>query len=153
VRRCHTCRAQSPDPYSAPLPGEWAERLGACSFLGLCLVRVFRCAQAEVLAPCHQPRFPGVLSSVWPATAPSVHHQLLAHGCIAPACRHATPSPAAPRREEALVGACSHFVAARLGREFVEPAPWSLEDVFPDTSARTPTVFILSPGAPVSRAA
>ena len=44
------------------------------------------------------------------------------------------------------MGSCSQFVAAHLGREFVEPAPWILEDVFPDTSARTPTIFILSPG-------
>jgi dynein heavy chain len=44
------------------------------------------------------------------------------------------------------VAACSKYVAAALGREFVEPAPWTLEDVFPDTSCRVPTAFILSPG-------
>lgn len=44
------------------------------------------------------------------------------------------------------MAACSKYVAAALGREFVEPAPWTLEDVFPDTSCRVPTVFILSPG-------
>ncbi len=44
------------------------------------------------------------------------------------------------------MAACSKYVAAALGREFVEPAPWTLEDVFPDTSCRVPTAFILSPG-------
>ncbi len=44
------------------------------------------------------------------------------------------------------MAACSKYVASALGKEFVEPTPWTLEDVFPDTSSRVPTVFILSPG-------
>jgi hypothetical protein len=39
------------------------------------------------------------------------------------------------------------YVAAKLGPEFTEPPPWTLDDVFPDTSCRTPIIFILSTGA------
>jgi dynein heavy chain len=49
-------------------------------------------------------------------------------------------------REEKTVFAAQAFVAAQLGKQFTEPAPWTLEDVFPDTSARTPVIFILSTG-------
>lgn len=41
----------------------------------------------------------------------------------------------------------TQYVANRLGAEFTEPPPWSLDDVFPDTTARTPIIFILSTGA------
>lgn len=50
-------------------------------------------------------------------------------------------------REEKLVFACAQYVAGKLGTEFTEPPPWSLDDVFPDTSCRTPIIFILSTGA------
>lgn len=35
----------------------------------------------------------------------------------------------------------------KLGSEFTEPAAWTLDDVFPDTTCRTPVIFILSTGA------
>jgi dynein heavy chain len=50
-------------------------------------------------------------------------------------------------REEKLIFACSQYVGTKLGGEFTEPAPWTLDDVFPDSSCRTPTIFILSTGA------
>ncbi|EFJ52606.1 dynein heavy chain 7 [Volvox carteri f. nagariensis] len=50
-------------------------------------------------------------------------------------------------REEKLIFACAQYVAGKLGTEFTEPPPWSLDDVFPDTSCRTPIIFILSTGA------
>ncbi|KAG2448089.1 hypothetical protein HYH02_007114 [Chlamydomonas schloesseri] len=50
-------------------------------------------------------------------------------------------------REEKLIFACAQYVAGKLGYEFTEPPPWSLDDVFPDTSCRTPIIFILSTGA------
>ncbi|GFR44385.1 hypothetical protein Agub_g5605 [Astrephomene gubernaculifera] len=50
-------------------------------------------------------------------------------------------------REEKLTFACAQYVAGKLGTEFTEPPPWSLDDVFPDTSCRTPIIFILSTGA------
>ncbi|KAI8465887.1 MAG: dynein heavy chain 7 [Monoraphidium minutum] len=50
-------------------------------------------------------------------------------------------------REEKLSSACTQYAAARLGPAFAEPAPWTLEEVFADTSARTPVIFILSTGA------
>lgn len=50
-------------------------------------------------------------------------------------------------REEKLIFACSQYVAGKLGSEFTEPPPWALDDVFPDTSCRTPIIFILSTGA------
>ena len=43
-----------------------------------------------------------------------------------------------------LSGEC---VGAVLGREFTEVAPWTLDDVFPDSSAQTPIIFVLSTGA------
>lgn len=50
-------------------------------------------------------------------------------------------------REEKLIFACAQYVSDKQGREFTEPPPWTLDDVFPDTSARTPIIFILSTGA------
>ncbi|KAG1679671.1 hypothetical protein FOA52_006190 [Chlamydomonas sp. UWO 241] len=50
-------------------------------------------------------------------------------------------------REEKLIFACSQYVGTKLGAEFTEPAPWTLDDVFPDSSCRTPIIFILSTGA------
>jgi hypothetical protein len=52
-------------------------------------------------------------------------------------------------REEKLVFACQAYVAAQLGKQFTEPAPWTLDDVFPETSAKTPVIFILSTGGHV----
>lgn len=49
-------------------------------------------------------------------------------------------------REEKLQFACGKYVEEKLGKQFVEPEPWSLDDVFPDTSARTPIIFVLSTG-------
>jgi hypothetical protein len=39
------------------------------------------------------------------------------------------------------------YAAARLGPAFTEPAPWTLDDVFADTSAKAPIIFVLSAGA------
>ena len=50
-------------------------------------------------------------------------------------------------REEKVVFACAQYVSSKLGREFTEPAPWTLDDVFPDTTSSTPIIFILSSGA------
>jgi len=50
-------------------------------------------------------------------------------------------------RDEKLVFAVANYVRQAMGAEFTEPAPWRLEDVYPDTSCRTPVIFILSTGA------
>ena len=50
-------------------------------------------------------------------------------------------------REEKLIFACNQYVGIKLGPAFTEPAPWNLDDVFPDTTCRTPVIFILSTGA------
>ncbi|GBF88264.1 dynein heavy chain axonemal protein, partial [Raphidocelis subcapitata] len=50
-------------------------------------------------------------------------------------------------REEKLAFGCSQYAAAKLGPSFMEPAPWTLEEVFCDTSAQAPVIFILSTGA------
>jgi dynein heavy chain len=49
-------------------------------------------------------------------------------------------------REEKLVFAAQRYVAGKLGCEFTEPEPWTLDGVFEETSARTPIIFILSTG-------
>jgi hypothetical protein len=56
-------------------------------------------------------------------------------------------------REEKLVFAAQQYVAAKLGREFTEPEPWTLDGVFQETSARTPIIFILSTGGCCNAAA
>ncbi|KAK9823491.1 hypothetical protein WJX72_003121 [[Myrmecia] bisecta] len=50
-------------------------------------------------------------------------------------------------REEKLQFACQRYIEDTLGKAFTEPAPWNLDDIFPDTNARTPVIFILSSGA------
>ncbi|KAK3247052.1 hypothetical protein CYMTET_43439 [Cymbomonas tetramitiformis] len=50
-------------------------------------------------------------------------------------------------REEKVTMAASMYVGAKLGKEFVESKPWSLTEVFADTSSNTPVIFILSTGA------
>jgi dynein heavy chain len=50
-------------------------------------------------------------------------------------------------REEKLIFACNQYVGLKLGSAFTEPTAWTLDDVFPDTSCRTPVIFILSTGA------
>ena len=37
-------------------------------------------------------------------------------------------------------------MSAKQGPEFTEPPPWTLDDVFTDTTSRTPIIFILSTG-------
>lgn len=49
--------------------------------------------------------------------------------------------------EEVLPAKCSQYVEAMLGPEFVAPPPWTLQDIFPSTTAHAPVIFILSPGA------
>jgi dynein heavy chain len=39
------------------------------------------------------------------------------------------------------------FVGAKLGRQFTEPKPWNLFNVFKDTAPGTPIIFILTTGA------
>jgi dynein heavy chain len=50
-------------------------------------------------------------------------------------------------RLDKLVPAVYTFIVNHLGREFVEPPPFDLESSYQDSSAGTPLVFILSPGA------
>lgn len=50
-------------------------------------------------------------------------------------------------REEKLTFAILDFVGIALGKEFQEPPPTALEDVYKDTDRKTPVVFILSTGA------
>ena len=49
-------------------------------------------------------------------------------------------------RQDRLIPACSNFVQERLGKEFVDPKPTRLEDVYNDSRNTDPIIFILSPG-------
>jgi dynein heavy chain len=49
-------------------------------------------------------------------------------------------------REECFVPAAHAYVSQHLGREFTEPEPWTLDEVFEETTAKTPIVFILTTG-------
>jgi len=50
-------------------------------------------------------------------------------------------------RPEKLLFAIAQYVGEEQGTDFKEPRPWRLEDVYPDTNARGPVIFILSTGA------
>jgi dynein heavy chain len=50
-------------------------------------------------------------------------------------------------RKEKLLFAFEAFVSKTMGSNFVEPPPFKLDDVFKDSSCRTPIIFILSTGA------
>ena len=49
--------------------------------------------------------------------------------------------------EEKTVFACMHFVKEHLGAQFVQSPPVAMVDVYNDTNATTPCVFVLSQGA------
>ena len=49
-------------------------------------------------------------------------------------------------REEKVVFGMQSYVASQLGKRFTESLPWTLDDVFPDTTARIPVIFVLSTG-------
>ena len=49
-------------------------------------------------------------------------------------------------RPDKCVPAISAFVAAELGREFIEPPPFNLADCYADSSNVAPLIIILSPG-------
>ena len=54
-------------------------------------------------------------------------------------------------REEKLVGGIKEFVKKELGAKFIESPPFDLLSAFADSSASTPLIFVLSPGAdPIS---
>jgi dynein heavy chain, axonemal len=50
-------------------------------------------------------------------------------------------------REEKLLFAISEYAGTQNGPDFKEPPSWRLEDVFPDTTAHTPIILVLSTGA------
>lgn len=50
-------------------------------------------------------------------------------------------------RQEKLCAGIARYVGELHGPSFQFPPPWRLEEVFPDTTARTPIVFVLSTGA------
>lgn len=49
-------------------------------------------------------------------------------------------------RQECFVAAAHAYVSRHLGKEFTEPEPWTLDEVFEETSTKTPIIFILSTG-------
>ena len=72
------------------------------------------------------------LPAGWDDTLPTPFHRLLLLKVL---------------RHEKVVFAVANYVKGQMGSEFTEPAPWRLEDVYPDTNCRTPVIFILSTGA------
>jgi dynein heavy chain len=50
-------------------------------------------------------------------------------------------------REEKIIYSVIHFVAKTMGKEFVQAPPTNMEEVYQDTTARSPIIFILSQGA------
>lgn len=50
-------------------------------------------------------------------------------------------------REEKLVQGIKEFVKKELGERFIESPPFDLAAAFADSTATTPIIFVLSPGA------
>lgn len=49
-------------------------------------------------------------------------------------------------RQECFVPAAQQYVGQHFGKGFTEPQPWTLDQVFEESSAGTPIIFILSTG-------
>ena len=49
-------------------------------------------------------------------------------------------------RPDRVVPMVTDFVDEQLGRKFIEPPPFNLDDCYADSTATTPLLFILSPG-------
>lgn len=93
-----------------------------CAHQLVCGVRVCRHSSAE---PHQQP-----LPEPWQRLSSSFPQLLLIHLL----------------RAECFVPAAHQYVSQHLGREFTEPEPWTLNEVFEETTAKTPIVFILITG-------
>lgn len=46
-----------------------------------------------------------------------------------------------------MIEHCSQFIKNSIGEEFIQPLPFDLQKIFPDSNAVTPILFILSPGS------
>jgi hypothetical protein len=53
-------------------------------------------------------------------------------------------------RQECFVPAAQQYVSQHFGKGFTEPEPWTLDQVFEESSAGTPIIFILSTGTAAS---
>jgi dynein heavy chain len=54
-------------------------------------------------------------------------------------------------RPDRVLAGIRDFVSETLGQRFIEPPPFHLAACFKESSASTPLVFVLSPGAPCAR--
>lgn len=50
-------------------------------------------------------------------------------------------------REDKLLLGCQRYIAETLGAAFIQPQPWTMDSILPDTNPLTPTIFILTSGA------
>ena len=50
-------------------------------------------------------------------------------------------------RPDKIIPAVQDFVAEKLGAKFIEPPPFNLAQIYSESSALTPLIFILSPGS------
>lgn len=50
-------------------------------------------------------------------------------------------------REDKLLLGCQRYIGESLGVAFMQPQPWTMDSILPDTNPLTPTIFILTSGA------